>query len=145
MTDESLAKAIETAELEDFIATLPEGLNTIVSERGSSLSGGQKQRIMLARALALDPKVLLLDDFTARVDTKTEQRILANIAKNYPKLTLVSVTQKIASVEQYEKIILLMEGEVLAQGTHEALMKTSPEYVQIYNSQRSTNHYELQT
>ncbi len=145
VTDESLAKAIETAELKEFIATLPEGLNTIVSERGSSLSGGQKQRIMLARALALNPKILLLDDFTARVDTNTEQRILANIAKAYPDLTLVSVTQKISSVESYDEIILLMEGEVLAKGTHAELMETSPEYVQIYNSQRSTNAYELRT
>jgi ATP-binding cassette subfamily B protein len=145
VTDQSLAKAIDTAELTDFIATLPHGLNTVVSERGSSLSGGQKQRIMLARALALDPKVLLLDDFTARVDGQTEQRILANIAKNYPGLTLVSVTQKIASVEHYDEIILLMEGEVLAKGTHAVLMETSPEYIQIYDSQRSTNHYELQT
>jgi ATP-binding cassette subfamily B protein len=144
VTDESLAKAIETAELKDFIESLPEKLNTVVSERGSSLSGGQKQRVMLARALALNPKVLLLDDFTARVDTQTEQKILGNIAKNYPGLTLVSVTQKIAAVEQYDEIILLMEGEVLAQGTHQQLLETSPEYVQIYNSQRSTNHYELQ-
>jgi ATP-binding cassette subfamily B protein len=143
VTDQSLEKAIETAELKDFLSTLPDGLNTIVSERGSTLSGGQKQRIMLARALALDPKVLLLDDFTARVDGKTEQRILANIAKNYPDLTLVSVTQKIASVELYDQIILLMEGELLAKGTHAELMETSPEYVQIYNSQRSTNQYEL--
>ena len=145
VTDQSLAKAIETAELKDFIDALPQGLNTIVSERGSSLSGGQKQRVMLARALALDPKVLLLDDFTARVDSQTEQRILANIAKNYPGLTLVSVTQKIAAVEGYDQIILLMEGEVLAEGTHVTLLENSPEYVQIYNSQRSTNHYELQT
>jgi len=144
VTDESLAKAIATAELKDFVDALPEGLSTVVSERGSSLSGGQKQRVMLARALALDPKVLLLDDFTARVDGKTEQRILANIAKNYPQLTLVSVTQKIASVEHYDEIVLLMEGEALARGTHDELMKTSPEYVQICNSQRSTNHYELQ-
>jgi ATP-binding cassette, subfamily B, bacterial len=144
VTDESLKKAIDTAELQDFITTLPKGLNTVVSERGTSLSGGQKQRVMLARALALNPKVLLLDDFTARVDTKTEQRILSNIAKNYPGLTLVSVTQKIAAVEEYDEIVLLMEGEVLARGPHKELMETSPEYVQIYNSQRSTNHYELQ-
>lgn len=145
VTDESLEEAIATAELSDFIATLPEGLNTIVSERGASLSGGQKQRIMLARALALDPKVLLLDDFTARVDTKTEQRILANITKNYPGITLVSVTQKIAAVEHYDEIVLLMEGEVLAKGTHAELMESSPEYVQIYESQKSTNAYELQS
>lgn len=140
--DADLEKAIGTAEMKDFISSLPEGLDTIVSERGSSLSGGQKQRIMLARALALNPKVLLLDDFTARVDNKTEQKILDNIIRNYPDITLVSVTQKISSVEKYDQIILLMEGEIIAAGLHDELLKTCPEYVQIYNSQKSTNQYE---
>jgi ATP-binding cassette, subfamily B, bacterial len=142
VTDESLAKAIATAELKDFIDALPEGLNTVVSERGTTLSGGQKQRIMLARALAIEPRVLLLDDFTARVDTQTEQKILENVRRNYPGITLLSVTQKIASIEDYEQIILLMEGEMIATGTHARLMETCPEYVQIYQSQRSTSHYE---
>jgi ATP-binding cassette subfamily B protein len=145
VTDASLQKAIDTAELDDFISLLPEKLNTIVSERGSSLSGGQKQRIMLARALAINPKILLLDDFTARVDNNTEQRILANVQKNYPDLTLLSVTQKIASVAHYDKVIVLMQGEIVAQGTHQELMKSSPEYVQIYTSQQSTSNYELQS
>jgi len=141
--DEDLENAVATAELKDFIATLPSGLDTVVSERGTSLSGGQKQRIMLARALALNPRVLLLDDFTARVDSQTERKILENVFLNYPGMTLLSVTQKIASVEDYDQIILLMEGEVLAVGTHRELMETCPEYVQIYDSQRSTSHYEL--
>jgi ATP-binding cassette subfamily B protein len=145
VTDASLQKAIETAELKDFVDALPEQLDTIVSERGSSLSGGQKQRIMLARALALNPKILLLDDFTARVDTQTEQRILNNVQRNYPGLTLLSVTQKIAAVTHYDKVILLMQGEIIAEGTHAELMKKSPEYVQIYNSQQSTSNYELQS
>ena len=97
---------------------------------------------MLARALALNPKILLLDDFTARVDNLTEQKILQNIERNYPDLTLISVTQKIASVKHYGQILLLEEGELLAGGTHEQLMKNSPEYIQIFNSQRSTNLYE---
>ena len=143
VTDEDLEKAIATAELKDFVETLPDKLNTIVSERGSSLSGGQKQRIMLARALALNPRVLLLDDFTARVDSTTERQILENVQRNYPGITLLSVTQKIAPVEDYDQIVLLMEGEVLASGTHPQLLETSPEYVQIYDSQRSTSHYEL--
>ncbi len=143
VTDVSLAKAIATAELKDFIDELPEGLNTVVSERGLSLSGGQKQRIMLARALAIEPKILLLDDFTARVDFQTERKILKNIGDNYPGITLISVTQKIAAIAQYEQIILLMQGEKLAAGTHEQLMDNSPEYVQIFNSQQSTNQYEL--
>ncbi|MGN8069040.1 ABC transporter ATP-binding protein [Mucilaginibacter sp. SG564] len=142
VTDESLEKAIETAELRDFIDGLPDKLNTVVSERGSSLSGGQKQRIMLARALAVNPKVLLLDDFTARVDTNTEKKILTNIQKNYPGLTLISVTQKIASVEHYDQILLLTQGEIVARGVHEELMRSSPDYVQIFNSQQSTSNYE---
>lgn len=143
VTDESLKKAIDTAELNNFIDALPDKLNTIVSERGSSLSGGQKQRIMLARALAVNPRILLLDDFTARVDNQTESKILSNIQSNYPDLTLISVTQKISSIEKYDQIILLMEGEIIATGTHQELMTTSPEYVQISNSQKSTSNYEL--
>lgn len=138
VTPEDFQKAIDTAELNDFIHSLPEGLETIVSERGSSLSGGQKQRIMLARALAINPKILLLDDFTARVDTLTEQKISNNVKQNYPGITLLSVTQKISAVKDYEQIILLMEGEIMAKGKHEYLMTHSPEYVQIYHSQKST-------
>ncbi len=144
VTDESLQKAVDTAELKEFVASLPKKLDTIVSERGTSLSGGQKQRIMLARALALNPKILLLDDFTARVDPQTEQKILQNLHNNYPDLTLVSVTQKIGPVKNFDQIILLMEGEVIASGKHETLSTTCPEYVQIYKSQKSTSHYELQ-
>lgn len=145
VTEESLQKAIDTAELKDYINTLPQKLDTVVSERGTSLSGGQKQRIMLARALALNPKILLLDDFTARVDRQTEEKILRNVRKNYPELTLISVTQKIAPVEHFDQIILLMEGELIASGEHKTLLETCPEYIQIYNSQRSTSHYELQS
>lgn len=143
VTNESLEKAIATAELGDFIESLPQKLDTIVSERGTSLSGGQKQRIMLARALAINPNILLLDDFTSRVDKKTENKILCNLENNYPGLTLISVTQKIAPVRHFEQIILLMEGEVIATGTHKELKESSPEYIQIYSSQRSTHHYEL--
>jgi ATP-binding cassette subfamily B protein len=141
--EQDISKAIATAELDDFIAALPQGLETVVSERGTSLSGGQKQRVMLARALALNPRVLLLDDFTARVDATTERTILDNVHRNYPGITLISVTQKIASVADYDQIVLLMEGEVLAVGTHKQLMETSTEYVQLYDSQRSTSHYEV--
>jgi ATP-binding cassette subfamily B protein len=138
VTEKDLQKAINTAELNDFIRSLPHGLETIVSERGSSLSGGQKQRIMLARALSINPEILLLDDFTSRVDALTEQKISENVKENYPDLTMVSVTQKISGVKDYDQIILLMEGELVAKGRHEYLMNNCAEYVQIFNSQKST-------
>ena len=130
-------KAIHTAELDDFIASLPDGLETKVSERGASLSGGQKQRITLARALVVNPKILLLDDFTARVDRETEKRIFQNLKNNYSQLTQILITQQISSIKDFDQIILVMEGELLAIGTHEELLKKSPEYLQIYNSQIS--------
>lgn len=144
-SEADIKKAVETAELNDFIDSLPKKLDTFAQERGTSLSGGQKQRIMLARALALNPVILFLDDFTARVDNVTEKKILDNIGRNYPETTIISVTQKIESVEHYEEIILLVEGELLIKGTHRELLDNSPEYVQIYNSQKSTNKYELHT
>ncbi len=145
VTDKDLEKAIATAELKTFIKNLPEKLDTVVSERGASLSGGQKQRVMLARALALDPQILLLDEFTSRVDIQTQQKILGNVTKNYPELTLLSITQTIETVKGYDQIILLMRGEIIAKGTHRKLMKNSPEYNQIYQSQRSTSDVELES
>jgi len=143
VTEESLEKAIDTAELRDFVNNLPNKLETMASERGTSLSGGQKQRIMLARALALNPKVLLLDDFTARVDNKTEKKILKNIEENYPGITLISISQKVSSIKDFDQIVLIMEGEMIAKGTHQELINNCTEYIQIYNSQKSTHFYEL--
>ena len=133
-----LDKAIATAELSDFIAAQDKGVDTLITERGSSLSGGQKQRLTLARALSINPKILLLDDFTARVDIKTEKNIINNLEKNYPELTLLSITQKIESVKDYDQILLIMEGELIAKGTHKELLKNSFEYQQIFNSQQTT-------
>lgn len=138
ISDEDVWKAIETAELKDFVNTLPDKLDTVITERGSSLSGGQKQRLTLARALALNPKILLLDDFTARVDINTEKRILTNLEKNYPDITLIAITQKIESIKDFDDIILIMEGELVASGKHDELLKNSLEYNQIFNSQKRT-------
>ncbi len=141
VSEADLEKAIETAALKDFIAQLPEGLNTLVSERGLSLSGGQKQRIMLARALALNPRLLFLDDFTARVDIATERYIVQQLRQNYPDITVVSVTQKVNSVIDYDQIVFLAEGQVLYTGTHEELLNRAPEYAQLARAQRSTENY----
>ncbi len=135
---ETIDKALKAAELKGLIEGLPKGLDSLISERGMSLSGGQKQRLMLARALAIEPKILLLDDFTARVDQATEASILKNVATEYPDVTLVSITQKVEPVKNYDKIIVLMEGELVAQGKHEELLEGSFEYRQIYESQKST-------
>ena len=145
INEQDLYKAIDTAELKDFIDSLENKLDTVITERGSNLSGGQKQRITLARALAINPKILFLDDFTARIDNKTEQKILENIKKNYPNITLISITQKISPIKDYDQIILLMEGDILMIGKHEDLLAKSSEYVQIYNSQKSINNYELRS
>ena len=136
--DQNLKKAIETAALDDFIKTLPDGLETKMTERGSNLSGGQKQRLTLARALAVNPKILLLDDFTARVDRSTEKDIFARLEKNYGDITQILITQQIASIEDFDQIILVMDGEVLASGSHKQLLKKSVEYQRLYGLQMST-------
>jgi ATP-binding cassette subfamily B protein len=138
-SEDNLTKAITTAELDEVIAHLPDGLQTTVSERGTDLSGGQKQRLMLARALAISPKILLLDDFTARVDRSTEAQIFQNLDKNYLGITLINITQKIEPVKDYDRIILMIEGEIVAQGTHTELMESSFDYRKIFESQQTIN------
>lgn len=138
--EKDLEKALKTAEIYDFIQTLPEKLETKITERGSNLSGGQKQRLTLARALILNPRILLLDDFTARVDRKTEMSILKNLRENYPETTIIMVSQKIEPVKDFDQIVLLMDGEILASGKHEQLLENSVEYKLIFDSQQTTNN-----
>jgi ATP-binding cassette, subfamily B, bacterial len=139
-SSDNLDKVISTAELDDFISKLDSGLKTVINERGSNLSGGQKQRLTLARALAVNPKILLLDDFTARVDKGTEKRIFDNLKREYPHITQLVISQKIDSIKNFDKIVLIMEGEVLASGKHEELLNNSLEYKQIFESQQSTEN-----
>jgi ATP-binding cassette, subfamily B, bacterial len=124
--------AIDTSTLTKLIQTKGH-----VSELGGNLSGGQKQRLTLARALYNNPQFLLLDDFTARVDSATEQKIQSRLAKNYPDMTIVAISQTIETIKNYDQIILIMEGEILAIGTHKELLKNSPEYNQILASQQT--------
>lgn len=138
ISEENYQKALKTSNVTEIIASLPQGIETKISERGTNLSGGQKQRIMLARALVRNPNILLLDDFTARVDIKTEKEIISSLDQNYPKLTLISITQKIEPIQDYDQIILIMEGELLVMGQHKQLLNTSIEYAQIWQSQQTT-------
>lgn len=138
IAESELQKALDTANVSEIINNLPNKLATQISERGTNLSGGQKQRIMLARALVRNPKILLLDDFTARVDLKTEKEIIGSLFANYPDITLISITQKIEPIQEYNQIIVIMEGELLATGTHTELLAKSIEYTQIWQSQQTT-------
>ena len=123
--------ALETSTLDELFKT-----KGGISELGGNLSGGQKQRLTLARALYNRPQILLLDDFTARVDNATETKIQKMLAQNYPETTIVSISQSIDTIKNYDQIILVMEGELLAVGTHDELMANSSEYRQIEASQR---------
>ncbi len=134
VTEDQLNRAIDTANLRALVSE--KGLDVMINERGSNLSGGQKQRVTLARAIATEPKLILLDDFTARVDGNTEREIRDNLNKNYPQSTIVQIAQKVESIIDYDNIIVLMEGQLVAQGKHEELIKSSTEYQQIVKSQQ---------
>lgn len=136
-SDNQIWSALEVANLKTFVERLPEQLDTQVSERGSNLSGGQKQRLALARAVISHPVIILLDDFTARVDRATDKRIRERVVQLSDKQTIVSISQTIESITDADQIILLMEGEVVATGTHEELLSNSFEYKQILESQQS--------
>ena len=141
VTDVALDKAIETGRAEGFYTWFAGGICDDRLRARRQFIRRPKTAHHACTCARARSENFLLDDFTARVDTNTEQKILGNIKKNYPDITLVSVTQKIAAVEHYDQIVVMMEGEVLATGTHAELLKTSPEYVQIVDSQRSTNTY----
>jgi ABC-type multidrug transport system ATPase subunit len=130
-----LEKAVNTAKVNDFLELMDDGMKTVISERGSDLSGGQKQRLSLARALVRNPKLLLLDDFTARVDMATEKEILDLLEKNYPEITVCLITQKLSTAKHYDIIYLVMNGELVDSGKHEELLERCFEYRQIYESQ----------
>ena len=114
---------------------LPNGYDTRVEERGVNLSGGQKQRIAIARALLLKPSILILDDSTSSVDVETETKIQDAMKAWLKESTSFVVTQRISTVLHADKIIVVDEGKIVAQGTHRELMQTSPVYQEIYASQ----------
>jgi len=133
--DEEVVAAAQAAQAHDFIMKLPDGYDTRVEERGVNLSGGQKQRIAIARALLLRPPILILDDSTSSVDVETETKIQHAMKSWMGDSTSFIVAQRISTVLHADKIIVLDEGEVVAQGTHSQLMQSSPVYQEIYASQ----------
>ena len=127
--------AAKAAQAHDFILNLPEGYDTRVEERGVNLSGGQKQRIAIARALLLKPSILILDDSTSSVDVETETKIQNAMKSWLDDSTSFVVAQRISTVLHADKIVVVDEGKIVAQGTHNELMQSSPVYQEIYASQ----------
>ncbi len=134
-SDADVTAAAKAAQAHDFIMSFPEGYDTHVGERGTTLSGGQKQRIAIARALLLDPRILILDDSTSSVDLTTESLIQVALDRLMEGRTSFVIAQRISTVMSADKILVLDKGEVVAQGKHADLMENEPIYAEIYNSQ----------
>lgn len=134
-TDEEIIEAARVAQAHEFIMSFPEGYDTQLGQRGVNLSGGQKQRIAIARAIIKKPPILILDDSTSAVDVVTEQRIQKALKEFIRGSTIFIIAQRISSVMDADKILVLNEGRIEAEGTHEELLKSSPLYQDIYNSQ----------
>lgn len=132
---EQVVAAAKAAAAHDFITEFPEGYDTPVGERGATLSGGQKQRIAIARALLLNPKLLILDDSTSAVDFATERRIQQALDNLMQGRTSFVIAQRISTVQAADQILVLDKGKIVASGNHAYLMETSPIYAEIYNSQ----------
>lgn len=134
-SEDAIAKAAVTAQAEDFILSTPDGYDTVVAERGMSLSGGQKQRVSIARAVVKPAEILIFDDSTSALDLKTEADLYAALQKSNPQSTKIIIAQRIASVRRADRIVVLENGKIAACGTHEELMRSCPEYQEIYHSQ----------
>lgn len=134
-TDEELVEACKLAQADGFISEFPDGYDTYIEQGGTNVSGGQKQRICIARSLLKKPKILILDDSTSAVDTKTDALIRKAFARYIPETTKIIIAQRISSIEHADKIIVLDGGRIEAVGTHEELLGKDPIYTEVYNSQ----------
>ena len=138
-----IVQAAKAAQVHDFIRELPEGYETPIAQRGVNLSGGQKQRIAIARAVLCRPKILILDDSTSAVDVETESKIQAALDELMKGCTNFVVAQRISTVLNADKIVVLDRGRIVAQGTHSELMKNSPVYKEIFDSQLGDGNHAL--
>ena len=134
ITEAQLQKAIKVSQAEEFIKNQPDKLDTILTPKGTNISGGQKQRLYIARALASEPKILILDDSSSALDYKTDSLLRQEIKENYNCTTII-IAQRISSIKHCDHIIVLDEGKMVGYGTHEQLMETSNIYNEIYQSQ----------
>lgn len=138
LTEENMIIASKQADLYDNVIGFEKGFDTIIGERGITLSGGQKQRVSIARALALHPKVLILDDCLSAVDTKTENSILGHLKSEMQGKTTIIISHRISSVKMAERILVLDEGQIIQQGTHEQLLAAQGAYKELYEKQLTT-------
>lgn len=134
-TDEEIERVCKLAQADEFIRSFPDGYDTYIEQGGTNVSGGQKQRLCIARALLRKPKVLILDDSTSAVDTKTDALIRHAFAEEIPDTTKIIIAQRVASVEHADKILILDGGKIIACGNHETLMQSSEIYREIYEAQ----------
>lgn len=134
-TDEEIIQACKLACVDEFINQFPDGYDTYIEQGGSNVSGGQKQRLCIARALLKHPKILILDDSTSAVDTKTDAKIRKGMREFIPETTKIIIAQRTASIENADRIIVMEGGSIDAIGSHEQLLKTNKIYQEIHNSQ----------
>ena len=138
-TDEEIERVCQLAQADEFIRSFPDGYDTFIEQGGTNVSGGQKQRLCIARALLRKPKVLILDDSTSAVDTKTDALIRRAFAEEIPDTTKIIIAQRVSSVQHADKIIVMDGGEIIACGNHDKLMQTSEVYRETYEMQTNGN------
>lgn len=143
-SDEEIVRACELACADEFIDTLPDKYDTYIEQGGTNVSGGQKQRLCIARALLKKPKILILDDSTSAVDTATDAKIRSAFAKEIPNTTKIIIAQRISSVQDADKIIVLDDGKISGFGTHEELLENNEIYADVYNSQMKGDDEEYE-
>ncbi len=134
-TDEEIREACKLSQADDFVMSFPDGYETKIEQGGTNVSGGQKQRLCIARALLKKPKILILDDSTSAVDTRTDALIRAGFKQYIPETTKIIIAQRIASVEDADVIIVMDNGKISALGTHSELLKSSEIYKEVYDQQ----------
>ena len=135
-TDEELVAACKLAQADDFVRSFPDSYDTWIEQGGTNVSGGQKQRLCIARAILRQPKVLILDDSTSAVDTATDAKIRGALKTALPGATKLIIAQRITSVMDADMILVLDDGRVVGQGTHEQLMDSCEIYREVYESQQ---------